>query len=152
MATNYSLWSIPAYQFLGIATYTYGMQYLERAAPNVKWDKINNRSAANAKAFEKVLPKKVYQKWERCTSAQANMTENMAFFIGAVLAGYVTKLDAKFMNNTTGLYLLTRVAYVIIYTHFGEVPVAYLRPVSWWSGMITLFTIYFKAANKAISS
>lgn len=75
------------------------------------------------------------------------MLENMAFMVGAVLAGNMAKLDARWMNAMMGWYLASRVAYIFSYVQAESKKYAPLRTVFYLAGSIQLLAIYIRAAG-----
>ena len=80
------------------------------------------------------------------------MMENMAFVVGAVLSGVMMKLDAGFMNRMLGLYMASRVLYIISYISTERQPLSYLRTIAYNAGIGILMTIYWKAGNALLSA
>ena len=76
-----------------------------------------------------------------------DMLENMAFVVGAVLAGNMTKLGAGFMNQMLAWYLVSRVAYLIAYVQVEKEQYATLRTLFYNLGATLLVVIYVKAAG-----
>lgn len=113
-----------------------------------KWDNASPRSEKFSVSLKKSIPPDAFHQYERSRAAHSNMlSENMAFFIGAVLAGNMSGLDAGFMNNITGWYLASRVAYLICYIYIGSQRYSWMRTVTFNAGCFILLWVYFKAAG-----
>lgn len=113
------------------------------------------------------MPKHALAKYERAEAAHANGMENAPYFIGAVLAGNLAGLSAcKYvsncifntsdqpilatMNMLTGAYIGLRVIYNVLYINTTTLKNSRARSLVWIAGTFTLFTLYFKAANRLL--
>ena len=143
---NYSLYSIPAYLALAMYPHAYSV-YLVTSANNNQWSHASPRSTVLASTVKQSVPAACYAKYERCRAAHSNMLENMAFVVGAVLAGNMAKLDAKFMNITMGVYSATRLGYLMAYVQTEKEEYSQLRTVFYLAGSVALTVIYWKAAQ-----
>lgn len=127
MATpNYALFTIPAYMVVAMGPHAYST-YLVTKHNNNQFSLASPRSTNNRSMIEKTVPKEIYRQYERCRAAHDNMLENMAFMVGGILSGVVTKLDADLMNVLCGIYLASRIVYTICYTNITSQRWASLR-------------------------
>lgn len=111
----------------------------------------NPRSSSNNAKYQSALPPATYGKWERARAAHANMFDNSAFFVSAILAGIVTRCEASYMNRMAGWYLASRVAYVISYISVERGWLATLRTGWYMVGNVILFAIWWKAGKKVMA-
>lgn len=146
---NYTLYSIPAYLTLALVPHTYSVYYL--STNRKRWDNANPRGTQFAASLSKSLPPNVLAKYERLRAAHNNMLENMSFFVGAVLAGAVMKLDAGFMNQSVAVYLGTRVAYLASYATNESQGWSRLRSVLYTAGIVVLSWIHIKSGQKLVA-
>lgn len=113
-----------------------------------KWDNANSKGEKFSASLRKNLPPDALGKYERARAAHNNMlSENMALFVGAVLAGNMAGLDASFMNNIIGWYLASRVAYLACYIYIRRQKYALMRTTVFNVGCGLLLWVYFKAAG-----
>ena len=146
MSHNYSLYGIPAYYFLAMLPHIYSVMIVSRNKQN--WDNASPRSEKFSASLKRALPPNAFSKYERARAAHTNMlSENMAFFTGAVLAGNMAGVDAGFMNNTTTAYLASRVVYLICYICIRRQRYAVMRTIAFNTGCAILMWVYFKAAG-----
>jgi uncharacterized MAPEG superfamily protein len=145
MSHNYSLYSIPAYIVLAMVPHVYSITLLSRHKK--RWDNVSPRSQKFASALQKSIPPDCLAKYERSRAAHNNMMENMAYVIGAVLAGNMVKLNAGFMNKSMALYFVTRMAYLVSYIQTEKLHLSHLRSMIYTTGVVVLSVIYFKAAG-----
>lgn len=146
MSRSLSFYSIPVYYILAMVPHVYSVTLLR--LNKQKWDNASPRSEKFAASLKKGIAPDVLGKFERARAAHTNMlSENMAFFIGAVLAGNMAGLNASFMNSITGWYLFSRVAYLVCYIYIKRQPYAWLRTIAFNAGCGMLFWVYFKAGG-----
>ncbi|ETN41673.1 uncharacterized protein HMPREF1541_03609 [Cyphellophora europaea CBS 101466] len=129
-AANYALFTIPAYLVIAMFPHAYSV-WLITTNNNNKWDLQSPRSTNNRSKTEASVPKHIYRRFERCRSAHENMLENMAFVVGGILSGVVTRLDAEWMNLMCGLYLVSRILYTISYVSIASAKWAPMR-TAWY--------------------
>lgn len=55
------------------------------------------------------------------------------------------------MNHYTGVYVGLRALYILLYINTTSLKNAHARSIVWITGLVTLFTLYFKAANKVLA-
>src|SRR5665213_929945 len=127
MSPNYSLYAIPAYVFTAMLPHVYSIVLL--SANKKRWDNVSPRSQKFADSLKKSVPPACLAKFERCRAAHNNMMENMAYFVGAVVAGNMVRLDAGFMNRSVLLYFATRAAYLFSYIQNESPQLSYLRSI-----------------------
>ncbi|KAF9699055.1 hypothetical protein EKO04_002997 [Ascochyta lentis] len=147
MASNYSFYSIPTYWFLALVPHAYAVAVAKKANKGF-WDNTNPRRTGY---LEKNIPKDVFAKYERAEAAHTNGMENAPYFIGAVLAGNFAGLDASTMNIYTGVYIGLRALYNILYVNTTTLKNSRARSLVWIAGLLTIFTLYIKAANKVLA-
>jgi uncharacterized MAPEG superfamily protein len=146
MSHNYSLYGIPAYWTLALIPHVYSVVLVSNNKQ--KWDNANSKSEKFSALLRKNLPPNTLAKYERARAAHNNMlSENMALFVGAVLAGNMAGLEARFMNNIIGGYLLSRVAYLGCYLYIRRQKYALMRTTVFNMGCGLLLWVYFKAAG-----
>lgn len=114
---------------------------------NASWDTASPRSERFAASLKKSISPSCYAKYERCRAAHANMMDNMAWVVGAVLAGNMIKLDATYMNSMMLLYLSSRAVYIVCYIQIERQGLSRLRSMVYTVGATLLFFIYVKAAG-----
>lgn len=146
---NYSIYSILGYVTLTFVPHVHSVYYL--ANHSQRRDNTNPRGSKFASNLNKSLPPQVLAKYERLRAAHSNMLENMAFFIGAVLSGVITNLDADFMNRWLATYLATRVVYLLSYSTTEKWRWSLLRSVLYTAGGLVLGGIYVKAGQKLVA-
>jgi uncharacterized MAPEG superfamily protein len=88
----------------------------------------------------------------RAEAAVANSFENFGPFAAAVTAGSAARLDPALLNFLSIAYLLSRIAFIILYIHGETAGIAKLRACAYMGGMGLLFTIFVMAgaAFKAV--
>ena len=74
------------------------------------------------------------------------MMENMAFYIGAVLAGVTFRTSPSFLNTALSFYLASRVVYLGIYYSVDTRKLSFLRSLVYVVGCVNLTVIYVRAA------
>ena len=72
------------------------------------------------------------------------MLEGMAFLVGGVLAGIITKLPATFMHMMSVTILLSRVLYVLSYVYVSSSR-WYLRTVWYEVCVLAILAMYWRA-------
>ena len=145
MPPNYSLFSIPLYLFLTMVPHVYSVIFLARYKR--MWDTACPRGTKFSQNISKSLPPQALAQYERARGAHNNMYENMAFFVGAVLAGAMMRVDAEFMNRWLAVYLVTRILYLGSYIVTENPKLAHARSVIFTGGLVVLAAIYVKAAQ-----
>ena len=159
---NFALLSIPAYYVLALVPHTLSTAYLKKNATNVsrrlilptaqpltspsQWDNANPRGSSFTTKLTTRLPPTTLAKYERLRAAHNNMMENMAFYIGAVLAGVTARSSPSFLNTALSLYLASRVVYLGIYYSVDTRKLSFLRSAVYIVGCVNLTVIYVRAA------
>ncbi|KAM3417022.1 hypothetical protein BST61_g8605 [Cercospora zeina] len=139
-ANNFSFYSIPAAWILCIAPHFY-------AASLGKFDNKAPRSYTKETGNDQSIDKATKDRIVRAEGAQQNGFENLGLFAAAVVAGNVVGLDNSTMNALSGAYLLSRVAYNLIYINNTTNAMANARSVAFLSGIGIIFTLFIKAGN-----
>ena len=147
MTPNYSLFTIPAYLVLAMIPHAYSIILITSHDPKA-WNNTNPRSSTNTERIQKAIPRRTYQKYERLRAAHNNMMENMAFVVGAVLAGNMARLEPGWLNNMCGAYLMSRVLYVFSFAQTETLALSPLRTIWYSLGQIPLFWIYGRAGMR----
>ena len=145
MSHNYSLYAIPAYYTLAMVPHLYSVVIVGMNKQH--WDNASPRSKKFEDSLKKGIPPKVYATYERCRAAHSNMFENMAFVVGAVLAGNLAGLSGGFMNKMSVWYLASRIFYLLCYVNIGKQRYSWIRTAIFNAGCFVLFWIYFRAAR-----
>ena len=148
-AVNYSLYAIPAYYALALVPHTYSAVIV--SSQTKKYDNTNPRGTKHMASVQKNLSPPMYQKYERCRACHHNSMENMAFFVGAVLAGNMLKLSPVFMNTWVIATLALRVAHTVAYIGIEDLKLSLVRSVLYTGATLTQFVIYVAAAKKLAS-
>ena len=87
------------------------------------------------------MPAKVYGRYERAEAAHKNGMENLALFVGEVLAGNVAKLDNFTLNVFIGSYLLLCIVYTFIYINVSSHRYSHYRTAVWYVFLRTIASI-----------
>ena len=103
-----SLYTIPAAWVLSIAPHFY-------AASLGKFDNKSPRAYTKESSSDQSIDKATKERIIRAEGAQQNGFENIGLFAAAVVAGNIARLDNWTLNALTGGYLLSRVAYNLLY-------------------------------------
>lgn len=74
-----------------------------KKANNGRYNNANPRGADALTAYRKSIPAAIYARVERAKAAHCNLMESAPFFVGAVIAGNMTKLPAG-MYNAIGVF------------------------------------------------
>ncbi|KAH7406174.1 hypothetical protein DE146DRAFT_650993 [Phaeosphaeria sp. MPI-PUGE-AT-0046c] len=147
MASNYSLYAIPAYWVLSLFPHGYAVALIKKANNN-KWDNVNPRGAKTNPSYEKSVPADCYARFERAEAAHKNSMENAPFFVGAVLAANMAGVGARTMNAATGVYIALRLLYTVLYINTTERKTSVLRSLTWGASVLTVMGLYVKAGKE----
>ncbi|ORY26134.1 hypothetical protein BCR39DRAFT_541913 [Naematelia encephala] len=149
LTRNYSFYAIPIAWGLAIAPHLYAVALFdkERAPGTAKWDVCNPRkNESNVK--EAKLSPAIQDRFLRSEAANTNGTINFPIFIGAIIAGNYAKLSSKTLNTISAIYLISRVAYNVLYINNTSRSVGLARTASFFTGIIACFTVFVKAGNR----
>ncbi|GAA5907680.1 hypothetical protein JCM6882_008946 [Rhodosporidiobolus microsporus] len=140
-ATNYSLYS----WFVGIGVHWQAIFLSKRSKEMPFFDNVAPRDF-HSKVRELAKTSKDAQKFLRLEAAQANIYENLGWYAGAVVAGTVARLPARYMNWFAGTYIASRVAYAYIYA-VNTRKLSYLRSLTFLISVMFTTATYVKAGN-----
>ena len=84
----------------------------------------------------------------RAEGAQQNGFENIGLYAAAVVAGNIAGLNAATLNYLSGGYLLSRMAYNIIYINNESTTAGNTRTGVFLTGIGLIMTLFVKAGNK----
>ncbi len=113
MSSNYSLYTIPLYLVLSLATHIYAVTTV-KAANKGKWDNANPRSTNWATTLQKNVPADVYALYERGESAHKNAQENLPLFAASIIMGNMARLPSSTLNTFAFAMILMRVLYTFL--------------------------------------
>jgi uncharacterized MAPEG superfamily protein len=65
-----------------------------KSANNKKWNNANPRGAETCELYKKVVPRDVFQRFERAEAAHKNLMEGAPWFIGAIVLGNAMGMPA----------------------------------------------------------
>ncbi|GJN93928.1 hypothetical protein Rhopal_006987-T1 [Rhodotorula paludigena] len=149
---NYSLLSIPAVWGLGMASHWTAIVITKTSKEIPLFDNVSPR-AFQAKMIALADKSKDAAKVCRAESAQQNVFEHLGLYAAAIVAGNVARLPIPYLNRVAGLYVLSRVAYCILYIRTTSRGPTVLRSLSWLASMGLALTTIVKAStnfNKAL--
>ncbi|MCJ1470996.1 hypothetical protein MMC07_009644 [Pseudocyphellaria aurata] len=146
MATNYSIYAIPACFIVSLLPHEYAI-YIIKAANNGRWDNANPRSPAWNEKIQKSVPAAIFGKYERAEAAHKNGMENLALFSTTIILGNVAALPASTLNTVAGLYLAMRVIYTLAYINTVSVKYSFVRTAVWASSTLLCFYQIIRAGN-----
>jgi uncharacterized MAPEG superfamily protein len=143
--SNYSLFAVPAYFLSSLIPHAYAQQII-KAANNGVFDNSSPRSLVWDEKIRKSTPAAIYSRYERAEAASKNGFENLPLFVGAILAGNMAKLDSTTMNGFVVAYMVSRLAYNIIYIEVSKThQLSQLRSLAWMAGAIMCLGVYIRA-------
>ncbi|SLM41078.1 Membrane-associated, eicosanoid/glutathione metabolism (MAPEG) protein [Lasallia pustulata] len=140
---NWSLHTIPAAWVLAVLPHSYAM-YL--AGPKV--DNTQPRGLLNKLASDQSVDSATKARIARAEGAQANGFENIGLYAAAIVAGNIAGLDTVTLNYLGGGYLLSRMAYNMIYIHNQTATTGYMRSGAFFTSICIIMTLFVKAGNK----
>jgi len=127
---NLSFFAIPAYWVLTLVPHNYAIAIMKKAN-NGRWNNSSPRSSKWDATLRESTPAEVYGRYERAEAAHKNGMENLALFVGAVLAGNIAKLDSFTLNAFVVTYLCLRVVYTFIYINVSSHRYSFYRTAIW---------------------
>lgn len=145
---NYSIYAIPLYYLITLYPHIYAVGLIKKATNNAKWDNTNPRSTKWSTKLASSVPAAVYAKFERGEAAHKNGMENAPLFIAAVLAGNMAGMDVAGLNAFAGLYVLSRLAYTLLYVNTESLSRSYARSLVWVAGTAGCLVQLVRAGNK----
>lgn len=95
-----------------------------------------------------LLPLQTKSRIARAEGAQQNGFENIGLYAAAVVAGNIAGLNAGTLNYLSGGYLLSRMAYNIIYITNESAMAGNARTGVFVTGIGLIMTLFVKAGNK----
>ncbi|CAO1622315.1 unnamed protein product [Sympodiomycopsis kandeliae] len=138
--SNYSLLAIPAIWVNSISAHFYAVSltkgHFTNTSPREYLASINRKQTKSA----------LDQKYIRAEAAQQNGFENIALFAAALIAGHVAKLPASKLNSLAVYYVISRVAYNVLYIFVTSEKLASLRSVAFLSGIGIIFNLFISSA------
>ena len=145
---NISLLAIPIAWIASIAAPRMYGRYLYYRAKHQDMDLIQPRLWAKSIADDKGLSPKTKGQIMRCEAAMNNGHENIGMFAAAVVAGNAAGLDQRLLNTLSLGYVLSRVAFNIVYVWQDINNIKTLRPVVFFAGVAMYMTLFVKAGSE----
>lgn len=142
---NISLLAIPWAWILSIAAPRLYGRYLYYRAKNQDMDVVQPRVWAKSIADDKGLDARTRGQIMRCEAAMNNGHENIGMFAAAVVAGNAAGLDQRLLNILSLGYIVSRVAFNVIYVWQDTFVKSALRPVAFLAGVAVYMTLFVKA-------
>ncbi|WWD17031.1 hypothetical protein CI109_101468 [Kwoniella shandongensis] len=148
LANNLSFYSIPVAWVLALAPHAYAMSLYnaEKANGTPDWDICMPRKNISHVKESKMSPA-AQDMYLRAESAQENGFANIPLYAAAILAGNFARLSPSTLNTAAGIYLLSRVAYNLVYINNTSVFWGNVRTGVFLTGIFTCFTLFVKAGN-----
>ena len=144
---NISLHLIPLAWFISVpAPKLYG-RYLYYKAKKHDIDMVNPRNHTKEVTEDQAIEAQTRAQILRCEGAMNNGSENIGLFAAAVVAANAAGLDFWTLNFLTLGYLISRVAFNVIYVWQDTFNKSMLRPVAFFAGVSMYFTLFIKAGN-----
>ncbi|KAI0597662.1 hypothetical protein F4775DRAFT_593131 [Biscogniauxia sp. FL1348] len=89
----------------------------------------------------------------RSDAAAANAQETLPLFLGSILAANVAGVPVRTINLLAAAYLVSRVAYTIVYVWLQENrKLAPIRTLTWNVGVVCWGTLFVKAGYKMLEA
>ncbi|EIW65917.1 hypothetical protein TREMEDRAFT_74881 [Tremella mesenterica DSM 1558] len=146
---NLSFYAIPAAWVLAIAPHFYAMALYnkERAPGTPAWSFASPKSnIVNIKSAK--LSPSVEDAFLRAESANDNSFVGLPLFAAAIVAGNVARLPVDTLNAAAALYLVSRIAYSVLYVKGTNLLGGLSRTTAWLTASFTCLTLFVKAGNK----
>ncbi|KAI1640223.1 hypothetical protein F4809DRAFT_591966 [Biscogniauxia mediterranea] len=148
LSKNYSFFSIPVAFALATIPAIYG-----KSLAGKNYDLAYPRSFQERVKSDDKMDKATKNRILRSDAAAANAQETLPLFLGSVLAANVAGVPARTINLLAAAYLVSRVAYTIVYVWLQEnrkfVPI---RSLAWTVGVACWTTLFVKAGNKMLEA
>lgn len=144
---NLSLYAVPAAWVLAMIPKFYAAG-IYNAASSKQYNAISPRSMPKQIAEDQSVDQATKDRFTRAESASSNGHENLALFATALVAGNAAGLEHTYLNTLSGLYLLSRVAYTLIYINNTTPTAAKARSASFLVGVGIIMTTFVSAAKK----
>ncbi|KAK4986987.1 hypothetical protein LTR66_004824 [Elasticomyces elasticus] len=148
---NFSLYTIPAAWVVALAPHVYAAQIFE-ARSSKAFDATAPRSFTTKVQQDPALDAATKGRIIRAEGAQQNGFENLGLFAAAVAAGNAAGLDHWWLNALSGAYVMSRIAYTLIYVNNESKGLAQVRSVVFLSGVGVVWTLFIMAGNKLRST
>ncbi|KAF9568638.1 hypothetical protein CPC08DRAFT_349680 [Agrocybe pediades] len=142
-----ALYSIPVVWFSSFYPNTLKFLAIDKA---IGYNNVQPRSNASKNLKERFSADEI-AKFERMEGAHLNGNEAMPLWFAAVLAGYATGLDNRWLNKMALTYVGIRFAYNTVYIHFNDIGKGWFRSFLFFLGLSYPLRILFKAASVAAS-
>jgi uncharacterized MAPEG superfamily protein len=147
--TNISLHTIPPTWCLALIPRMWGrIKYAKAVGHDM--DIRNPRDHYNAVASEEALSPELRGRILRAEGAMQNHLDNMGLFAAAVVAGNVAKLSPGMLNGLSLGYLLCRVVYMYVYIRNETRAQAFVRAVTFFSGLGVVFALFHMAGLRLV--
>ena len=130
MTANYSWLSIPAFYIINLLPHAYANALLSK-----RYDNASPRSVNAVEKYKKALTPTDFARWERAENAHRNGSENIPILLAAVAIGNFARLDVDTLNAVTGLYLISRIVYPVVYIQVTRRSSSLARSVLWAFGV-----------------
>ncbi|KAI4134701.1 MAG: hypothetical protein LQ347_001305 [Umbilicaria vellea] len=140
---NWSLHTIPAAWILALLPHLYAT-----SLAGSKFDVTQPRGMVNKLVNDQSLDSATKSRIARAEGAQQNGFENIGLYAAAVVAGNIAGLNAGTLNYLSGGYLLSRMAYNIIYITNESAMAGNARTGVFVTGIGLIMTLFVKAGNK----
>ncbi|WVW84216.1 hypothetical protein I302_106246 [Kwoniella bestiolae CBS 10118] len=149
LTNNFSLYAVPAAWVVAMVPHFYAISLYnsEKAPGSADWDnRAPKKNIANIK--EGKLSPEAQGKFLRAEAAQENAFQNLPLFAAAILAGNFAKLSPSTLNTTAAVYIVSRIAYTLVYINNTTAFAANLRSVTFLTGIATWMSLFVRAGNK----
>ena len=147
MATNYSIYAIPAAYILSFLPHCYA-NFLIILTNDGRWDNSNPRSAKWLAVVQKAVPPKVFARFERAEAAHRNGQENITLFASAIILGNMAKLPVGRLNSFAALHFAFRVVFTLAYMYTENKRLSYFRTGIWLVSTTQLLWEMVVAGNR----
>lgn len=141
---NVSLFSVTA---AGILAYIPHIMRVILATRAAAWDNGNPREQPSLQ--EKLTPEQ-YSLYTRLSAAHSNQLETLGLYAAGIAAAYAAGSSQAFMNSIAGVYVFTRILYVIVYA-LPPIAGGYLRTAVFFPALASIIVLWTEAARQVVS-
>ncbi len=149
--SNISFYTVPFVWALCLAPHVYATHLYQKGSSR-KFDNRAPRSLTKTVMEDQSIDSATKGRIFRAESAQQNGFENIGFFAAAVVAGNLAGLDTIWLNTLSVGYVISRIAYNLIYINNTTANLATARTVTFISGIGMIWTMFIMAGNNLRSS
>ncbi|MCJ1427992.1 hypothetical protein MMC29_005899 [Sticta canariensis] len=141
-SSNLSLYSIPVVWLISL----FPALYVGQLASN-KFDNSQPRNSVGKLVNDQSIDSRTKARIARAHGAQLNGFENIGLYAAAVVAGNMAGLDSTTLNYLSGGYVVSRIAYNLVYINAETPRAANLRTGVFLSGVGCVMTLFIKAGG-----